>query len=279
MTAGFGYALWQKRTGVVAMMLLVAALLSLADALVGGFRGERGSIPLIPGSRFLISGPLPPRTEAIKDFVIEGQPEDGSVRLVPETLFAGYWFGGSMWRGAIVVDAQAQEGRYVISVKDAYGEKQNPALVFNVRLWPDEATRNANSPSRLTRLTGKSPFVIAFALALGGMVAIGVHFVCGRLWARHLHAHHCGEIYKLRQTDRGTEVTCELRCGGMVRPGMEGAIYTAAGELVSAGTVASCLKGEVLMLVRSPNRVRLGDVACVQVAPAPALADDGRSAV
>lgn len=279
MTAGFGYALWQKRTGVVAMVLLVAALLSLADALVGGLRGEQGTIQLIPGSRFLLSGPLPPRTEAIKDFVIAGQPEDGSVRLVPETLFSGYWFGGSMWRGAIVVAPHAKEGNFVISVKDAHGEKQNPALVFTVRLWPDQASLNAHSPSRLTRLTGKSPFAIAFALALGGLVVMAAHFVCGRLWARHLQAHHCGEIYKLRQTERGTEVTCELLCGGVLQPGMEGGIYRPSGELLSPATVASCDKGEVLMLIRQPNRVRLGDVACVQAASTLAAADTGQAAV
>jgi hypothetical protein len=264
MTAGFGYVVWQKRTGMVAMVFLVAALLSLADALVGGLRGGHGPIELIPGARYLISGPLPPRTEAIKDFVIDGQSKDGSVRLVPEAIFSGYWFGGAMWRGAIVVDPHALEGSHVFRVKDPYGEKQNPALVFNVRIWPDQATLNAHSPSRLTRLTGQSPFVIAFALALCGVAGMAANFLCGRLWARHLQTHHCGEIYKLRQTERGTEVTCELRCGRVI-PGMDGAVYRPSGELLSAARVGSCENGEVVLLISAPNSVRLGDVACVDL--------------
>jgi hypothetical protein len=266
MIAGTRFVLWQRRAGILAMVFLIGALLAMADALVGGLKGNQTAIELIPDSRFLISGPMPAKTEAIKDFVIDGQPADGSVRLVPETIFTGYWFGGSMWRGAIVVDPFAREGSFVISVKDRFGEKQNPALVFTVRIWPDQATLNAHSSSFLTRKTNRSPYLFAIGLVLCGFAAGGVNFLLGRLWARHLASHNCGEIYKLRRTERGTEITCELRCGGAVKPGMEGAIYRASGEPVCAATVSSCEQGEVLMLVSEPELVHLGDVACVQLA-------------
>jgi len=265
MIAGTGFVLWQKRTGILAMFFLFGALLSLADALVGGIKGNQGAIELIPNSRFLLSGPLPPRTEAIKDFVIDGQPPDGSVRLVPEAIFSGYWFGGSMWRGALVVAAEAREGEHILRVKDPFGEKQNPALVFKVRIWPDEATRNAHAASFLTRKTGQSPYLFAVGLTFCGLAAGGLNFLFGRLWARHLAKHHCGEIYKRLQTERGLEITCELRCGEAVQPGMEGAVYRPSGELLCAARVTSCEQGEVVMLVGDPTPVRLGDVACVRI--------------
>ncbi len=265
MIAGSGFVLWQKRAGILAMIFLVGALLALADALVGGIKGNQGTIELIPDSRFLLSGPLPPRTEAIKDFVIDGQPADGSVRLVPEAIFSGYWFGGSMWRGALVVAADAPEGEHILRVKDRFGEKQNPALEFKVRIWPDQATLNAHSSSSLTRMTGQSPYLFAVGLAFCGLVAGGCNFLFGRLWARHLAKHHCGEIFKRRQTERGMEITCELGCGERVRPGMEGAVYRASGEFLCAARVASCEQGAVVMLVNDPAPVRLGDVGCVRI--------------
>jgi len=263
MIAGARYVFWQKRVGLLAMVLLAGALLSLADALIGGLGGSRGVIELIPDSRYQISGPMPPKTEAIKDFVIDGQPKDGSVRLLPEAVFSGYWFGGSMWRGLIVVDPSAREGSFALSVKDRFGEKQNPSLVFTIKIWPDQTTLNAHSASFLTRKTGRSPYFFVVGLALCGFAAAGVNFILGRLWARHLAAHDCGEIYKLRRTERGTEITCELRCGGALRPGMEGAIYRPSGEHLCSATIASCDNGEVLMVVGDPEVVRLGDVACV----------------
>jgi len=264
MIAGAGYVLWQKRSGLLAMVLLVGALLALADALVGGFKGGNSLVELIPDSRYAISGPLPPKTTAIKDFIIEGQQANGSVRLVPETIYSGYWFGGSMWRGAIVVDASAHEGNYEFKVKESTGEKQNPTLVFAIKVWPDQATLNAHSPSRLIRMTGRNPFVIAFGLALCGMAAAGANFILGRLWARHLTAHHCGEIYKLRRTERGTEVVCELHCGVAVHLGMPCTIYRSSGEALCTAHVSSCENDEVLILVDASQPIRLGDVACLQ---------------
>ena len=263
MIAGAGYVLWQKRAGILAMLLLVGALLSMADALRGGFLGGGGLIELLPGNRYLISGPMPARTTVIKDFIIDGQQPDGSVRLVPEAIYSGYWFGGAMWRGAIVIDPSAREGNYELKVKDSFGEKQNPTLVFRVKVWPDQATLNANSPSFLTRTTGRNPFFIALGLALGGITAAGANFILGRLWARHLAAHHCGEIYKLRRTERGTEVACELHCGATTHLGMLGTIYRPSGEFLCTARVSSCENDEVFMLV-DDSQVRLGDVACLQ---------------
>ena len=219
MTAGSDFLLWQRRTGLVAMALLALALLSLADALVGGLAGNRGLIELLPGTSFAISGPMPPRTETIDAFVIDGEPADGSVRLVPRAVFAGFWFGGAMWRGAIEVAAEAREGSHLLTVHDRYGEKQNPALVFQVRVWPDLAARNAHSPSRLTRLTGQSPYAFALGFAIVGLFAGAANFLCGRLWTRHLHAHRCGEIYRARRSDQGMEVACEPPPAVNLRPG------------------------------------------------------------
>ena len=267
MIAGSGFVLWQKRAGILATVLLVGALLSLADALVGGLNGEHGPINLIPDSRYLISGPLPPRTTEIKDCIIEGEATNGSVHLVPETIYSGYWFGGAMWRGAIVVDPYAREGNYVFSVKDKFGEKQNPTLVFKVRVWPDQATRNARSASWLTRSTGRNPFLFALGFALCGLAAGGVNFVLGRLWARHLATHQCGEIYKLHHIKQGTEVTCEIHCGFAVRPGMPCKIYSPSGEVLSTAHVSGCDDNEVLMLVDEPELVHMGDVGCILSPP------------
>lgn len=262
MIAGARYVLWQRRTGLVAMVLLVGALLALADALVGGISGAQGQIELIPGSRYEISGPFPPRTEAIKDFVIDGQPADGSVRLLPEAVFSGYWLGGNMWRGVIEVAETARESSFVIAVKDRFGEKQNPALVFKVQIWPDQATLNTHSSSFLTRKTGYSPYFFAVSLALTGLIAGGCNFMLGRLWAQHLARHGCGEIYKLRQTEQGTEITCELRRAGMLQPGMQGAVYRPTGEYLCPATITPCEPRDVVLRVDQPNQVRLGDVAC-----------------
>ncbi|MDY0390525.1 MAG: hypothetical protein RBQ88_06330 [Desulfobulbus oligotrophicus] len=263
MISGVHFAIWQRYIGILAMILMTGALLSLADALIGGLGGPRGLIELVPGSRFQISGPMPPRTDTLKDVLITGQPKDGSVRLLPENIFTGYWLGGSMWRGVIEVADFAREDSVVIAVRDRFGEKQNPALVFKVQIWPDEATRNEHSPSFITRKTGLSPYIFAVTLALMGMMAAGGNFFFGHLWSRHLAAHHCGEIFRLRQTQNGVEITCELPHMDSLSPGTKGAVYRPAGEYVCPATIISSEPEGVLMLADLPEHVRLGDIVCV----------------
>jgi len=252
----------QKLSGILAMILLIASLMSFVDAMVGGLKGNSGTIELTPDSRFLISGPMPPKTEAIADFVIEGQSVDDSLRLIPEAIFSGYWFGGSMWRGVIAVSADAHEGKHTIIVKDRYGEKQNPALVFAVRIWPDLATKNEHSPSFLTRTTGVNPYLFAGGFLLCGIVTGVLTFFLGWLWTRHLASRHCGEIYILRHGDKGTEVTCELQKDIAVTPGISCTLYRRFGEAIGSAIVTDCDKDKVSLLVKEPKLVKIGDVVC-----------------
>jgi hypothetical protein len=255
-----GLANWQRMSGILAMILLIAALAAFVDAMVGGLQGNSGTIELIPDSRFLISGPMPPKTEAIADFVIEGQPSDDSLRLIPEAIFSGYWFGGSMWRGVIVVDPYAREGNYTIAVKDRYGEKQNPALVFSVRIWPDLATQTAHSPSFLTRKTGASPFLFAAVFLICGIVAGGVTFILGWLWTRHLSSRDCGEIYILRSVNQETEITCELQRPLAVKTGNSCTLYSRSGYFLGKAVITNCEESKVRLMVKEPKLVRIGDV-------------------
>ncbi len=254
----------QKLSGFLAMILLIASLMSFVDAMVGGLKGNSGTIELTPGSRFLISGPMPPRTEAIADFVIEGQTVDDSLRLIPEAIFSGYWFGGSMWRGVIAVDADAHAGDHTIIVKDRFGEKQNPALVFAVRIWPDLATKNAHSPSFLIRNTGINPYLFAGGFLLCGIATGVLTFFLGWLWAKHLASRHCGEIYILRHVEQGTEVTCELQKDIAVTPGMSCALHRRFGGAIGNAVVTDCGKDKVSLLVKEQTIVKIGDIVCFQ---------------
>lgn len=258
--------LWQKRFGLLSMFLMIGAMLSLVDALVGGFGGVHDNIQLIPDSRYAVSGPMPPKTERIEDFVIEGLPEDRSVLLSPEAIFSGYWFGGSMWRGVIIVDSFAREGNYIISVKDKFGEKQNPTLVFEVRVWADKAERDANSTSFLTRRTGRSPFIFVIGLTIAGIVAGGSSFVFGRLWSRKLAEFHCGEIFNVRRKGGVLTIACEFHGGADAHVGMVCNVYNPSGEKLCTAQITHCGKGEVQLQAEGTESVRHGDVVCMQAA-------------
>lgn len=262
MNTGTTIICWQKWVGLLAMILLTLALFSLADALIGGFKGSSGTIELLPGDRFQISGPLPPRTEKLEEFVLEGQPSDKSVQIIPDAIFSGYWFGGPMWRGIIQISPYGREGAHTIRIKDRFGEKQNPALVFSIRVWPDLATKNANSLSIITRQSGYPPFAVAAFLAICGALAGAINFMLGVQWSKHLAAHHCGEIFRIKRSDKGSEVTCDLHGSVAVIPGMTCTIFRPMGELICSARIINHNNNEISLFIPEKVQISLGDVAC-----------------
>ena len=255
---------WQKKAGILAAIFFFAALLSLADSLIGGISGNRGIIELLPGSSYAISGPMPPKTGTLEEILIEGAPADGSVRIVPRAIFSGFWLGGAMWRGSIEVAGTAQEGKYVVKVRDHYGEKQNPALVYTIRIWPDQNTLNAHSSSFLTRETGQSPFLFVLLFTISGIITGAATFFLGRQWNRLLAAHGCSEIYKLIRSENGTELTCDLPAAAQAVIGMQCPVYRTTGEALASAAVVGLRKRDVVLLIEKDNEVRLGDVVCLQ---------------
>ncbi len=252
----------QRLMGRVAMVLLTLALLCLFDGLRDGVFGYSGQIRLIPGERYTLSGPLPPRTDRIEDFVIEGGAADGSLLLVPEGIFTGYMFGGGMWRGHLNASARAVPGSHEIRVRDRFGEKQNPALVFTVRVFADAEERRAASPSLVMRRMAVEPRILAAALGLAGILAGCTSYLLGRKWHALLVERGCGEVFRFKVIDGQLQVTVDM---GDVSGIPVGATFRFSHPLrgdIGFGTVLSCGKGLVTMLVRDDARVRPGDIAC-----------------
>lgn len=262
MTKSAHLARLHRRSGRVALLLLLACALSLVDGLVGNMQQGFNRTSALPGGEYPVSGPLPPRTEAIEDMVIEGGTDDRQVRLVPYEIYSGYWLGGKMWRGAIKVGASPASGEYVIRVHDKYGEKQNPTLVFSVQVWPDEATRMANAPERLTRWLGIDPFALSVLVLPFALLAGFCNFMLGRAWSRALLAERSAEIYKLLPAPDGggKDVTFGLGVQHGASPGMRCRIHRPDGTPVGEARVVECTARDCVARVPHGLNVQPGDV-------------------
>lgn len=262
MTKSAHLARQHRRSGRVALLLLLVCALSLVDGLVGSMQQGFNRTDALPGGEYPVSGPLPPRTETIEDMVIEGGTDDRQVRLVPYEVYSGYWLGGKMWRGAIKVGASPASGEYVIRVHDKYGEKQNPTLVFSVQVWPDEATRMANAPERLTRWLGIEPFALSVLVLPFAVLAGFCNFMLGRAWSRALLAERSAEIYKLLPAPDGggKDVTFGLGVQHGVSPGMRCRIHRPDGTPVGEARVVECTARDCVARVPHGLNVQPGDV-------------------
>ena len=259
----------QGRVGLLTTLLFCSAILSLIDAFRGGMFGNNGYVELLPGQVHPISGPMPAGVNKPEEMVIVGEPKDGSVRLNPNAHFSGFWFGGDMWRGTLTAAENAPEAEHVILVKDDARGKQNPILVFRIRVWRDLATKHAHSPSFITRKTGLKPFACAGVLAALGLVAGWANFVLGRRWTRLLAAESCAEIYRIGSDAEGLILCCEAP-KTPVAEGAGCAVYHPDGEQLPPAVLVQVEKREARLRVPADHPARTGDVVCFALANAAA---------
>lgn len=251
----------QRVSGIMAAIFLSLALIMLFDGLRTGIFGA-SDVRLVSGEDYVVTGPMPAKTERLADFVIDGNAEDGSLCLVPEAIFTGYWFGGGMWRGHIRVGSQPRPGEYTISVRDKFGEKQNPALVFKVRIFASPEDRRAHSPSLVYRWTGIDAYVLAACVGLLGVVAAGGNFLLGWKWSAILAEHGCGEIFRLKTVDDHIEAVVEMADLGQTAIGAVFRFTHPRRGDIGQGRVIACARGEITVAASLDVPVRLGDIAC-----------------
>ncbi|MGI6656177.1 MAG: hypothetical protein ACOX5Z_05020 [Desulfobulbus sp.] len=253
---------FRKASGTLAAALLIFAAIALVDSLIEGVQGWRRPVDLTPGMRYKISGPMPPKTETLEGFVIDGQPEDGTLSIVPETVYTGYWLGGAMWRGAILVDPDVQPGNYTLSIRDRFGEKQNPALVFRIRVWPDKKSLDKNSPSFIKRITGIDHFIVALVCVAFGLIAGVINFLLNDRWIKEINRNNCFEISELRKLDGHTLVGVEPDSGFNVHNvhRYSASIHRQTGLFLGKATVDSVFAKKILLKVDGDIDIRADDI-------------------
>lgn len=168
--------------GWLSAALFFLAALAVADSLQSLIRHEFNSIDLVPGERILVSGILPADAREHSDLVVQ-VTGNAAVAFTPLETYRGFWMGGRMWRAELAAAPDALSGNAVVTVRDIlpsedkrntpFAGQQNPALVFDVRLWPSEAARRWANTSLFRRVTGLPAFGVAagvfFLAALAGM--------------------------------------------------------------------------------------------------------------
>lgn len=258
----------QRMSGVFAMLTLTLALLILFDGLRSGIFGTQGPVHLVPGDEYAISGPLPPRTDTLEDFVIDGTLRDNSIVLKADGIFRGYWFGGGMWRGRIVVGSQCPPGHYEFAVRDKFGEKQNPALIFSAQVFVGNAERQAHSPSLVMRWCGVEPFLVAGILGCVGLLCVGLNYLFGHQWSKVLAEHSCGVVFRKKTVAEQVEVGVEYDGAATVTKGMVIRFAHPSRGDIGSGVVSACGQGEVTVQIKPDLTVQLGDIACMMPAQA-----------
>ena len=175
-----------------------------------------------------------------------------------EAIHKGYFLGGDMWRGRLIVSPNISPGEYSLAVLPKRAASSRKAPDFRIKVFPDALSLQKSSTSLVRRRLGFSAFVVAAGCLPGILLAFGaVYWLSGRREAL-LAAAGQAEVYQVTGGDGGCEIRFALGTAHGISPGARVAIYDEGGHQVGTGTVEVCNQRVSVAQATSDQPIKAG---------------------
>jgi hypothetical protein len=250
--------------GTLVCLLLVAAV---ADGLQAMMRTGTDRHALLAGERVSVTGPMPPSAGSPEELLVSSSSPD--VRLVVDRGFRSFWLGGRMWQGTLEALADAPPGEHQVAVQAAGSADR---LLYRVALYRDARERERRSPSLLQRHAGLQPFAAAAALLPVVLAIFFTVFLLSQRLERLMLELGKAEIYMLKKTPAGLQVTFGMGTRQGLSPGMRLEVLDEAGLVIAQARITQCGARDATAVVERGGPVEVGHVAAL-LRPAAQRAD------
>jgi hypothetical protein len=247
---------WRGLAGKIAMAFCVIALLVLVDGLLVHFREPANLVKVLPGAITDLNGELTDEASDIQDLTFVTSSDQLTVNFA--AIHKGYFLGGDMWRGRLIVGQGIPPGEYNLSVLPKRAASSRKAPAFRILVFPDALSLQNSSTSIVRRWYGVSAFVVAAGCLPGILLAFGaVYWLSGRREAL-LAATGQAEIYQVTGRDGGCEIRFGLGTAHGISPGARVAIHDDMGQQVGTGTVEVCNQKVSVAQATSDQPIKAG---------------------
>jgi len=247
---------WRRWAGIAGSIFCLLSLLAVIDALVAQFKQPLSLFQVLPGTVLDIQGPLREAVDTPQKLSFQCDSQD--IRLVFEGVQTGYWMGGYLWRGRLVIGPETRPGLYSLKVLAPGKAATPPFPPFQIRVFEDPETYRRNLPSLVQRYSGVAPWVaavVAFFPAIGFFAL--VFFLSQRI-ERLLAQEGKAEIYRVRQTELGIEISFGLGRDQGLEEGTRLNLFDEKGQSLGTVEVRTVTAGDAMALVAEKQRVRPG---------------------
>jgi hypothetical protein len=251
---------WRDLASKIAMAFCVIALLSLVDGLLVHFREPANLVKVLPGAVTEINGELSDEADSIKELIHVSSSDQLAVNF--EAIHKGYFLGGDMWRGRLVVGPRISPGEYSLTVIPKRTVSPRKAPAFRIVVFPDAASLQKSSTSLIRRSLGISAFTVAAGCLPGILLAFGAVFLMSGKRDAVLAAAGKAEIYRVTRGDGGDEIRFGLGTAQGLSAGVRVSIYNAEGQQVGLGTVEVSNQKDSVAQVTTDQEIKVGYLVC-----------------
>lgn len=252
---------WKNLTGKAGAFFFILLSLAFIDGCFARFREPINVLNVLPGSSVNIDGQL---QEKLKDtqelsFVINSD----LIRLTFDALQTGFWFGGNMWIGTVIISPHIQPGEYDLKV---YSKKtpQKPVSVFRIKVYPDYASYRQSFKSIIRRNLDFSPWwVMVICLPFIGL-SLGAVFYFSQKIENLLAKEGKAEVYRVGAGAEGSEISFGLGTRHGVKPGSLFSLFDESGSLVATGEVHKVSETNSVAIVGLDCTVKQGYIVSLE---------------
>ena len=247
---------WRRWAGIAGSIFCFLSLLAVIDALVARFKQPPSLFQVLPGTNLDIQGPL--REAVDMPQKLSFQCDSREIRIDFEGVQKGYWMGGYLWRGRLVVGSETRPGLYSLKVLGPGKAATPPFPPFQIQVFGDPETYRRNLPSLIQRNSGVAPWlaaVFAFMPAIGFFAL--VFFLSQRIECL-LAQEGKAEIYRVRQTELGIEISFGLGRDQGLEEGTRLNLLDEKGQSLGTVEVRTVTAGDAMALAAEGQGVRPG---------------------
>jgi hypothetical protein len=247
---------WRDLASKIATAFCVIALLGLVDGLLVAFREPASMVKVLAGANIEINGELTDEAHGVQDLTFASSSNQLTVNF--EAIHKGYFLGGDMWRGRLIVGPGISPGEYSLAVLPKRTVSPRKAPAFRIIVFPDALSLQKSSTSVIRRWSGISAFYMAAGCLPGILLAFGAVYLLSGKRDALLAASGQAEIYRVTRGDGGYEIRFALGTAHGISPGAAVAIYDEVGQQVGTGTVEVCNRKVSVAQAASDQPIKAG---------------------
>jgi hypothetical protein len=247
---------WRDLVSKVAAAFCAIALLAVVDGLLVHFREPSNLFKVLPGEVAGIDGNLTDEAKSVEDLTYESNSD--RLKVTFEAIHPGYFLGGDMWRGRLIVGPQISPGEYRLVVKHKRSSSGGAGTAFRVMVFPDARSLRNSSFSQIRRWFGISAFWVAASCLPGIVLAFGAVFLLAGRREKLLAAAGKAEVYRVIRTETGCEIRFALGAAHGIVPGVQVIIYKDSGGQVATGIVEAANQTDAAAQVTTSQEIKVG---------------------
>ncbi|MCU0572842.1 MAG: hypothetical protein MUC41_07595 [Syntrophobacteraceae bacterium] len=250
---------WRSTLGRAGALFCILFILSGLDGLVAQFRTPPNEVRAIPGEKINVNGPCSPDIQDLSQLVYDTSAE--GIQLQLEALHSGFWLGGTMWRGQLVLSSDLRPGTYGVMVRSGIDPNEKPFALFVIQVFssPDELRQTARS--FILRRFGITPWIAFFVFISLALLTFALTYYVTQQRDSMMAEQGLAEVYRVAMGGEGCrEVAFGLGSTHGVQAGDLVTLMNPSGERVGKVKVIQVFDVDSIGTVDLETMVRPGFV-------------------